>query len=395
MIFHDLVVIGGGMAAMAAVKTFRAEDSVSTIMMISDQPDMPVRKPPLSKQLWKGMAVSECFYNPARFGVEYHPSIRVAEVNFDRHVLTLDSGEKVRYHQLLIATGLQPKRLKGSCPEAVYFNTLADLRRVRQVLSNGRSAVVVGGGLLGVELASSLTANGVNVSLVTSSDSPLMGYLSEPLAARIGARLHTAGIDCISGRRAIYLEPGGVVQLSDGKQLHGDVVIPVVGQQPSLDFLPLDPDSTKHGLSVDPRLRVKGLEDVFACGDVVRFGKHAASFRHEENALRSGADAGRSLAGLEVQHKPSSFLYSEFLDMRLESIGVGNAAEMKPIGEDWSDPKSQGICILTEGNLVRRVSLVNYRMDSETAEMFSNRLIGRSAEADQLQIVRTVLKPAA
>ncbi|NKI36346.1 NAD(P)/FAD-dependent oxidoreductase [Wenzhouxiangella sp. XN79A] len=380
---------------MAAVKSFRSRDTVSTIMMLSDQSDMPVRKPPLSKQLWKGMAVSDCFYNPARFGVEYHPATRVTEADFDRHLLTLSSGEKVRYEQLLIATGLQPRRLPGDCAEAVYFNSLADFRRVRQKLAAGGSAVVIGGGLLGVELASSLSANGIRVKLVISSEAPLTGYLSEPLAVRIRARLQAAGIECITGRRAIRLEPGGRVQLSDGKQLDADVVIPVIGQQPSVDFVSHDPEVSRHGLAVDARLRIKGLEDVFACGDVARFGVQASSFRHEENALRSGAAAGRNLAGDDVQFKPSSFLYSEFLDMRLESIGVGNAAEMKAIGEDWSDSKEQGICILTEDDLVRRVSMVNYRMDSETAEMLSSRLIGRSAEADQLQIVRTVLKPAA
>lgn len=395
MIFYDLVVIGSGMAAMAAVKSFRSSDQDATVMMISDQPDMPIRKPPLSKHLWKGMPVSECFYNPARFGVEYRPNTRVESVDFDRGLLMLSSGEKVFYEQLLIATGLRPRRLPGECPEAVYFNSLGDFRQLRRTLSDGGSTVIIGGGLLGVELACSLNTNGVSCQLVTSSDYPLTRFLSGSLADRVKCRLEAAGIEHIGPRRAVRLEPGGRVKLSDGKLLQADIVIPVIGQEPSVDFLPLDDESTKSGLAVDERLRVTGLENVFACGDVAFYGEHSESFRHEANALQSGAEAGRSLSGQEVRFKPTSFVYSEFLDMRLESIGVGNAAEMKAIGQDWSDEKDQGISIFVEDDLVRRISLINYHMEPDTVDMLSSRLIGRSAEADQLQIVRKVLKTAA
>ena len=395
MIFHDLVIIGGGMAAMAMVKTFRAEDPVSSVLMISDQADLPARKPPLSKQLWKGMKLSEVFYNPAKFNVEYKPRTHVQQVDFDRHVLTLDSGERVRYDRLVIATGLQPRRLAGDDSDVVHFNTLADYRRLKRHVEAGKSVVIIGGGLLGVELASSLIENGSEVRLVMPHKVPLTSYLSNSLAERVGEKLAAAGVEQICNRRAVRIEHGGIVHMDDGSTVQADLVISVIGQRPSLDFLPVDKSTREQGLPVDERLRVRGIEDVFACGDVIRFGESASEFRHEENALRSGAALGRSLAGRDIEFLPSSFLYSEFLDLRLESIGIGDASRLKAIGEDWDSERSRGICILTEGDVVRRVSLLNYRMDSDTADMFATRLIGRSSEADHLQMVRTVLDPAA
>ena len=223
---------------MAAAKTFRASDSVSSILMISDQGDLPIRKPPLSKQLWLNeLAVSDIFYNPAKFNVTFAPNCTIESLDFSRRQLVISSNEKVRYGQLLLATGLKPRRLEGDYKGMIHFNTLADYRKLKSLVAEGTRVVVIGGGLLAVEMASSLAKNGCSVQYVYPAGWPLDRYIPQSLGERVAELLSDAGVDCHPGTRAQEVTSSGKVLLEGGPSLDADIVLPLIGQTPSLDFL--------------------------------------------------------------------------------------------------------------------------------------------------------------
>jgi hypothetical protein len=180
--------------------------------------------------------------------------------------------------------------------------------------------------------------------------------------------------------------------LDDGSELLADYYLPSIGQVPSLDFLDLDEDERRQGLTVDKYLRVQGVDGIYACGDIIRVSGYRDSFCHEENALLSGSVAGRNLAGAKEAYSPSMFLYSEFLDMRLESIGMGRADELKVAAFEWLDSESKGIALLSNQNRIQRISLINQSFRPESIGKLTEGLIAKPMREDASELMQTILR---
>lgn len=381
---------------MAAVKTFRSTDNVSSILMVSDQPDLPIRKPPLSKQLWSGaISVGDIFYNPAKFKVAFQPNTRVANLNFGRRLLTLSSGEKVRFNQLLLATGLTARKLPGEYNQVVHFNSLADYRKVNALLGNAESVVVIGGGLLAVELAAAMSQRKKGVKLIFPGHWPLDRYLPHSMGMRIIDLLERSGVECLAKKRAVKVTSEGGVILEDGDSIHGDLILPLIGQTPSLEFLNESGIDYSNGLPVSQQLRVRGLDDVFACGDIISVDGFRERCPHEDNALRSGAHVGKVMLGSEESFSPSTFLYSEFLGLRLESIGFGRARDCEVAADQWDQTSNRGMAVMSNNNLIERLSLLNYQIDTTSIDHLSRKMIGKQCPPNAADMIRFVLKVAA
>jgi len=390
MEFYDVLIVGAGMSAMAAAKSFRALDAVSSVLMVSDQKDLPVKKPPLSKQLWHGLALSEVFYNPAKFNIDFRPGVLIESIDFRKKIARFSNGIKVNFASILFATGLAPVKLRGEAENVIYFNTLADFRALRRRISPGQSATVIGGGLLAAELSASLQTVGLNVSLVTPSRWPISRYLPSPLGNIVVSRLEKAGITLVKGRRAAHLEQG--VHLDDDTVIESDHIIPVIGQVPSLDFLNLDEEERTRGLSVDHQLRVQGADGIFASGDIIRIQGFRESFRHEENAILSGSIAGKNLAGQSQSYSPSQFLYSEFLDLRLESIGIGRVDQQSIASCEWVESDSNGIALMKNQNRLERVTVLNHTFKPAKIRTLTDQLIGKPIKGEVKDLVDLILK---
>ena len=393
MKFYDVVVVGAGMAAMAAVKTFRAGDSGSSILLISDQPDVPVRKPPLSKQLWSGqLTTADIVYNPAKFNVVFQPKTTVQKVDFGRKLVTLSSGDKVRYNRLVIATGLTPVKINGDASRLVHLNTLADYRALKARVGTAGSIVVIGGGLLGVEIASAFAQNGWRNDLIFPAKWPLDHFVPQSIGVRVMDALHRHGVKCHAETRAQEVTSDGRVRVQAGESIYGDLIVPLIGQRPSLDFLDDTLLDETGGVHVDRQLHAFGLDDVFACGDIISVTGSRERCPHEDNAVRSGAHVGQVLLGSNAAFTPSTFVYSEFLGMRLESIGVGRARDCEVGAEEWNEEKNNGIALMTRHNFIERVTLINHEIDTSRVDELSKRVIGKRCPPKSSELLRFVKK---
>ncbi|HUL58670.1 MAG TPA: FAD-dependent oxidoreductase, partial [Anaeromyxobacteraceae bacterium] len=156
------LIVGGGMTGHAAAAAIREADPGGTLAMISGERHPPYARPPLSKGLWAGKP-RESVFLPEVEGLVRHPGRRAVALVHREHALRDDRGEEHRYERLLLATGGRPRRLAVGGDRVVYFRTLDDYDRLR---ASGRSAVVIGGGFIGTEIAAALATAGKEVTMV-------------------------------------------------------------------------------------------------------------------------------------------------------------------------------------------------------------------------------------
>jgi len=154
---YDYVIVGAGVAAASAVKGIRAEDASGSVAVIGSEPDKPVYRPALSKDLWlkddasiEGNSLAGDLDDDA--AVDLLTDTTVTAIDPDAHVVRLADGSSVSYGALLLATGAEPRVLAvDPGPRVVYYRTTADYERLRAIVDAGSHVVVVGGGYIGSE----------------------------------------------------------------------------------------------------------------------------------------------------------------------------------------------------------------------------------------------------
>jgi NADPH-dependent 2,4-dienoyl-CoA reductase/sulfur reductase-like enzyme len=160
------LIVGGGMTAAAAVAGIREHDADGDIVVVGAEPHPPYKRPLLSKKLWAGGAEDKLWYDPELGGADLKTGRRIVELDLDARRAKDDRGDEYAYEKLLLATGGAPRRLGGNDGEVIYFRTLDDYRALRAKAEGGGHIVIIGGGFIGSELASSLTGIGAKVTLV-------------------------------------------------------------------------------------------------------------------------------------------------------------------------------------------------------------------------------------
>src|SRR5689334_22741744 len=144
------------MTGDAAVKGIRAHDADGEITLVGEESHAPYARPPLSKGLWKGKDEASIDRGTAEHGVDLKLGRKIVSLDLDAKQATDDAGQSYDYDRLLLATGGTPRQFPGAPDGVIYFRTLDDYRRLRDAATEGKHAVVVGGGFIGSELAAAL-----------------------------------------------------------------------------------------------------------------------------------------------------------------------------------------------------------------------------------------------
>lgn len=330
---YDYLIIGAGMTADAAARGIREIDADGSIGIVGDEPDPPVRRPALSKDLWTDdeATVEDQTLDPSGdTGAEMHLGQEVAALDLDGKIATTDVGDELGYGRLLIATGGHPRHLDGLEPSdhVIYYRTLADFRRLREAATPDTHVVVIGGGYIGSEIAAALAQNDVKVTMVFPEDHPGAGRFPESIAQQVTDRYREAGVELRSG---LGVDGGTVagdgveLTLDDGSTLTADLVVVGLGIEPAAGLagvagLDLADDG---GIVVDDHLRTS-VADVYAAGDVAsyvdpRLGRRRVE--HEDNATTMGKAAGRALAGADEAYAHTPMFYSDLFDLGYEAVG--------------------------------------------------------------------------
>src|SRR5256885_13737863 len=144
------LIVGAGMTGDMAAKGIREHDSDGSITMIGADPNPPYKRPLLTKGLWKGSPEEKLWREPAE-GVELVTGRRVVSLDLAAHTATSDEGEEYGWEKLLLATGAKPREIPGA-EGVIWYRTLDDYRRLREIAPEGAHVVVIGGGFIGSEI---------------------------------------------------------------------------------------------------------------------------------------------------------------------------------------------------------------------------------------------------
>jgi len=330
---YRYLIVGGGMTADAAARGIREHDADGSIGLVGEESHPPYSRPPLSKALWQGKDESSVWRGTEDHGVDLVLGRRIVSLDLDAHRATDDQGDVYEYERVLLATGGAPRKL-DLAPDAIYFRTLDDYRRLRDVTSEGTKALVVGGGFIGSELAAALESNGAGVTMVFPEDGVGARLFPRDLSRFVTDYYREQGVDVRTGEVA---NP----ELVSG----ADVVVAGLGIVPNTELaeqagLPVD-----NGIVVDDRGRVAGRDDVFAAGDVARFPVAALGttmrVEHEDHANTHGRVVGGNMAGADTPYDHLPFFYSDLFDLGYEAVGEVDSRH--DTVEHWKEPGREGV----------------------------------------------------
>ncbi len=337
------LIVGGGMTADAAVKGIREHDVDGSIVLVGAEPHPPYKRPPLTKGLWSGGDESKIWKNTADAGAEVILGRRIVALDLAARRATDDQGEDYGYEKILLATGGTPRRLGGADDQVIYYRTLDDFRKLKQITEGGANVVVIGDGFIGSELAASLTSAGAKVKMVFPEAGVTSRVLPDGLARFVAEYFREKGVEMLSEETVASVE-GTTVHTGSGRTLVADAVVAGLGIVPNVELaeaagLPVD-----NGIVVDRYGRVDGRDDVFAAGDVANYPNLVlgGQFRveHEDHANTHGRFVGANMAGANQPYDYLPLFYSDLFDLGYEA--VGEVDSRLATVETWEEPNRKG-----------------------------------------------------
>ena len=328
---NPIVIIGGGMAGGSAAATLREEGFSGPVVLISREPGVPFGRPPLSKTYLRSEEDLEGWYvRPAGWYADHDVELRdgavVTAVDPAAHTVTLDSGDELRYEKVLIATGGRNRRIRADgadLPGIHYLRTVAECDAIKQEAVAGRTAVVVGMGFIGCEVAASLTRLGVRVTAIFPGRAPLERVLGDEVAGVMSAIHRANGVQLLAGEQAATFEGSGrleAVVTRSGRRIECDFAVAGVGIEPDIPDVAV---AQQNGILVDECCRASA-PDVYAAGDVANhlhplFGR--IRVEHYNNAEKQGAAVARSMLGSTAPYDYIHSFWSDQYDHKLEYVG--------------------------------------------------------------------------
>ena len=360
---YDYLIIGGGMTADAAARGIREKDGRGTIAMVGAETDAPYNRPPLTKGLWKGDSLDSVWRKTDEARVELKLHRRIVTLDPEKKEAADDAGGAYAYGAVLLATGGEPRTLPGAPDGVIYFRTLADYRRTRDLSDRGASYIVIGGGFIGSEIAAGLRLQGREVTMVLRDRGIGARVFPADLSASLVEYYRKKGVTVHTGDSVVKVARTGTrFAVTTGKAgtLEADAVIAGLGIAPATALAEQAGLSVDDGIVVDERLRA-GRDTVYAAGDVARFHNPALGkpirVEHEDNANTMGRIAGLNMAGAGLRYDHLPFFYSDLFDRGYEAVGEVDA-NLETMA-DWKDPFKEGVVYYLERGRVRGVLLWN------------------------------------
>jgi NADPH-dependent 2,4-dienoyl-CoA reductase/sulfur reductase-like enzyme len=330
---RSVTVVGASLAGLSAVRALREQGYDGRVTVVGDEPHLPYDRPPLSKGFLTG-AVDETALHllgeqDDALDVTWRLGTAAVRLDPGRHAVVLADGDEVVSDAVVLATGSRARTLPGELPRTGVhvLRTLDDARALRDDLARSSSLVVVGGGFIGAEVASSARSAGLEVTVVEAQDAPLQGPLGAAMGEAVG-RLHGdhgvhlrtgVGVAGLLGRERVEQ-----VELLDGARLDADLVVVGVGAAPEVEWLAGSGLDTAGGVLTDAR----GATDapgVVAVGDCARsYDVHAGRplrAEHWTHALQQPASAAAALLGVDAPYTAVPYVWSEQYGVHVQLAG--------------------------------------------------------------------------
>jgi NADPH-dependent 2,4-dienoyl-CoA reductase/sulfur reductase-like enzyme len=329
-----VVVVGGGLAAGTVVTQLREGGHDGSITVFTDEARPPYERPPLSKDLLLGKGSEEkTLVQPEEWYADHDVDLRtdLAVTSLDVAAREVVAGAaRTPYDHLVLATGSRPRHLRladESGAPVVYLRTLEDSRRIKSALTAGARIGIVGGGWIGLEVASAARNADAEVTLVESMEQPLLRVLG-PEVAEIFADLHREhGVDLRLGASLDGISRDGdraVLGIAGGEPVPCDLVVVGIGIEPVTELASAAGLTVDNGIRTDDRLRTSA-RDVYAAGDVANADhpvlQRPVRVEHWDTAIQHGKVVARNILGEEARAEALPYFFTDQYDLGMEYVG--------------------------------------------------------------------------
>ena len=326
-----MVIVGGGKAGARAVVGFRENSWAGPITLVSDEELPPYDRPPLSKAAISGDDEPQPTYlldedMITSLGATFLRGKAATAIDRAAKTLKLADGTQITYDRLLIATGAAPRKLSQPGAErSLLLRDFADSTRIRNELSAGRHIVIIGGGFIGLELASSAAKRGCQVTVIEAQPRVLMRGVTEEISMLVAERHAAAGVTILTGITVAKIGTGKVV-FSDGREISADTVIAGIGAAPRMELAERSGLAIDNGIACNTYMQTSD-PNIYAVGDCCSFPHPVFDHRRLRlEAWRNASDqaivAVENMLGGTRHYEAVPWFWTDQFELTLQIAGL-------------------------------------------------------------------------
>lgn len=404
----DVLIVGAGQAGSEVATRLRQFKFEGGIVLVGDEPWLPYRRPPLSKDYLSGELPRERLfirsaeaYQTQR--IQCLTGIGATAIDREARCVTLSDGSRWRYRHLVLATGGRARTLPlagADLPNVHRIRCIEEVDRLREQMRPAARLVVIGGGYIGLEAAAVAAAGDLRTTVVEAAPRLLARVASPAISAWLAGVHRRHGVDIRCGRQVVALEGADRVtrvRLDDGEVLEADLLVVGVGMVPNVELAQAAGLAVDDGILVDTGGRSEDPA-IWAAGDCTR---HANEFfpgqrlRLESvpNALEQARIVAENIAGRTARYNAPPWFWSDQHDLKLQMAGLLQDADQQVLRGRMED---DGFMIfhLRVGRLAA-VEAVNRPQDFMLArQLLAARIDAPAATlADETVALRSLLVP--
>ncbi|MDG1206443.1 MAG: FAD-dependent oxidoreductase [Pseudomonadales bacterium] len=402
-----IVIIGAGQGAGQAAASLRQAKYEGDITLIGDEAYPPYQRPPLSKAYLSGelpiervYVRAEKFYNDKN--IDLKTSTRVESIDPQAKSVTTDSGETIAYEKLLIATGSRPRKLSitGSDLQGIhYLRTISDVDAIRESMSTARNIVIVGGGYIGLEVASVAVTSGLNVTVMEMEDRILQRVTTPEMSAYYH-NLHTSrGLNIltnstVNGFTGTDKINGVLCKNAAGEEseIPADLVIVGIGIIPNIELADVAGVDCDNGIVVDDHCRTS-MQDIFAIGDCCNHPNPILDRRLRlesvPNAMEQARVAVANMLGDDKVYAAVPWFWSDQYELKLQMVGFSADGDAQVVRGDMET--NQFAVFYLKNNAVVAVDAVNSPKEFMICKQLYGKVVDPAVLADQETDLKTLL----
>ncbi|KRF22832.1 NAD(P)/FAD-dependent oxidoreductase [Phycicoccus sp. Soil802] len=332
------VIVGGGLAGAKGAEALRERGFQGSIVVFGTEEHLPYERPPLSKGYLKtGEGLDEAYVHTrqwyAAHDVEVRTGTTVTAIDRDAGEVVTADGERTAYDRLLLATGSSPRTLTlpgHDLGGVLSLRTIEDSDRIRALMQPGARLVFIGGGWIGLEVASAAREAGADVVVLESLELPLVRVLGSRVA-QVFADLHREhGVDLRTSVTVEAIEgsdgAASGVRLADGSVVPADAVVVGIGAAPNVALAEAAGLAVDNGVSADAVGRTSD-PDIFVAGDLANvehpFLGHRVRVEHWANALNQPDVVAAAMLDQDGPEPELPYFFTDQYDLGMEYHGLG------------------------------------------------------------------------